>query len=172
MKPQPPDYKFCPFCGDELQTRQEEGYSRKFCPKDKWTYYPRVATSAGALILDRKKVLLVQRAREPYKGTWMLPSGFSDYAEHPRDTVIRELPEETGYTVKSIEFYDYGQSEDDEREPFHNYFVYKVEVGDKGSITDLEENSAVEWFEINELPPIGWKEHKRILGELREKLNR
>ncbi|MDQ3098976.1 MAG: NUDIX domain-containing protein [bacterium] len=165
-KPLPPDYQFCPMCGIKLEIKKEENLDRKFCPNDKWTYYPRVTTSAGALIVQDGNVLLVQRAREPYKGTWMIPSGFCNFAEHPRDAVIREVPEETGYKVLSAELFDYMQAVDDPREPFHNLFIYTCTVEKGGDITDVEENTAIDWFPLYSLPEIGWITNKKLFEKL------
>jgi len=104
-KIQPPNYQYCPFCGNSLEIKIEEEQERKFCSDCKWTYYPRVSTAAGAIIIQDGQVLLVQRAREPYLGTWMLPAGFVDYGEHPADTVVREIREETGLKATDTEFY-------------------------------------------------------------------
>lgn len=168
----PPNYQFCPFDGTGLATRQEENEDRRYCPQCKWTYYPRMATSTGALILKEGKVLLVQRARDPYKGTWMMPSGFINYGEHPEEAVRREVEEETGYTVDQVSFYELQQAIDDPREPGHFYFVYNVTLTQEPpvDIPDKEENTAIEWFDINDLPEIGWQRHQKILTALAEDL--
>ena len=49
-----------------------------------------------------RQVLLVKRKREPFLGTWMMPSGFIEYGEHPEETVRREVREETGLTAQSL----------------------------------------------------------------------
>lgn len=97
---QPPDFKFCPFCGRKLKIKIEEEKKRKFCSFCNWTYYPHVAVSAAAIIVRKNKVLMVKRAREPYKNTWMFPAGFIDFGEHPLETLKREVWEETGLKVK------------------------------------------------------------------------
>lgn len=48
-------------------------------------------------------VVLVRRAREPYKGKWALPGGFVRYGEKVEDAVVREALEETGLKVKLLE---------------------------------------------------------------------
>ena len=53
---------------------------------------------AGAIFSpDRKKVLLVQRRDVP---VWVLPGGGIDGGESSGDAIIREILEETGFTVK------------------------------------------------------------------------
>ena len=49
------------------------------------------------------KVLLVQRKNEPFKDHWALPGGFVDEGEDLESAAKRELLEETGVSVKSME---------------------------------------------------------------------
>lgn len=46
---------------------------------------------------DRTQVLLIQRRDVP---VWVLPGGGIDPGESPEDAVVREILEETGFTVK------------------------------------------------------------------------
>lgn len=170
LKIKPPEYKYCPFCGKPLQIRIEEGKERKYCPDDKWTYYPRVTQSAVAVIEKDEKVLLVKRLREPYKGTWMFPAGYVSFGEHPEECVVREVKEETGLDVERFELLAVEQSVDDYREPGHLIFFYKVETKE-GKITvenDAEENSDIDWFPISNPPEIGWINHKNMMEKLQK----
>ena len=54
--------------------------------------------------LDNKfKVLLIQRKKEPFKDMWALPGGFVDEGEDLETAAKRELVEETGVVVQSME---------------------------------------------------------------------
>lgn len=57
----------------------------------------------GAVIVNRGRVLLVQRGREPLKGKWSLPGGMLELGESLHEGVIREVKEETGLRVEPIE---------------------------------------------------------------------
>jgi 8-oxo-dGTP diphosphatase len=166
----PPDYKYCPFCGQNLVVRIEEGKRFKHCGKDNWTYYPAVSQASSAIILDDNKILLVQRNREPFKSKWMLPSGFLDYGEHPQENIVREVKEETGLSVKNAVLFDILQAADDPRAPGNMVFYYKILAKGKISNNDKNENLSVKWFDINNLPPIAWKDHKTILDRLKREV--
>jgi ADP-ribose pyrophosphatase YjhB (NUDIX family) len=166
---EPPKYKFCPFCGEKLQVRIEEEKERKFCPPCEWTYYPRVASAAGAVIMRKGKVLMVKRNREPFKGTWMFPAGFTDFGEHPLETVSREVLEETGLKVEKAELIDVFQAEDDPRNPGHFVFFYKVEASGGEIKTDEEENQEIAWVDLQNPPEIGFESHKQIMKMLQER---
>ena len=48
-------------------------------------------------------VLLVRSSRHSdFPGCWSLPGGGVDHGEHPLDTVVRELREETGLAVRVV----------------------------------------------------------------------
>lgn len=165
----PPEYSFCPFCGEKLHTKQEEGKDFKFCPFDKWTYYPHVAAASAAIVLKENKILLVKRNREPYKGKWMFPAGFVDFGEHPKETATREALEETGNIVINPRFIDVLQVGDDPRQPGHLVFFYRVDIQSEGEkIADHEENEEIGYFNIHDLPEIGWESHKQIARRLQE----
>ena len=69
----------------------------------KYTYdYPRPALTTDAVVFgydlkeDDLKVLLIQRANEPFQDKWALPGGFLDMNETVEECAKRELFEETG----------------------------------------------------------------------------
>jgi 8-oxo-dGTP diphosphatase len=51
---------------------------------------------ASIAVLKDRCVVLVKLARAPFAGLWSLPGGKTEVNEAPRDTVRRELKEETG----------------------------------------------------------------------------
>jgi 8-oxo-dGTP diphosphatase len=57
----------------------------------------------GAVVVDRERVLLVQRGHEPAKGKWSLPGGILELGESLVQGVVREVEEESGLAVEAIE---------------------------------------------------------------------
>lgn len=163
----PTTFNYCPFCAEKLGTRVEEDKTRQFCGRCNWTYYPRVAASVTAIIEDSGAVLLVKRLREPFKGTWMFPSGFVDFGEHPDDALEREVSEETGLRIRDSDLIGVYQSPDDYREPSHFVFFYRVKAGGGELRTDPHENEAIHWFSVGgEMPQVGWELHRRFMSQI------
>jgi 8-oxo-dGTP diphosphatase len=56
----------------------------------------------GGIVVDRGRVLLIRRGREPLKGEWSIPGGMVELGEDLRRSVRREVKEETGIRVKPL----------------------------------------------------------------------
>lgn len=50
----------------------------------------------GAVVIDRDRLLMVQRAHDPGAGEWSVPGGRVERGETLAAAVVRELAEETG----------------------------------------------------------------------------
>lgn len=163
LKINPPNYKYCPMCSVVLVEQNNVARFSKYCPNCNWTYYPHVACAAGAVIFNGNKVLLVKRKNDPYKNTWMFPAGFIDFGESPAEAVIREVREETGLIISELELIDVLQNPDDPRSAGHFGFFYKTNFFEGKLKKDLSEVSDIGWFELSNLPKIGWKSHRKIV---------
>jgi len=68
--------------------------------------YPRV--TAGGLIFNKEgEFLLVQSHK--WSNKWLLPSGKVKYGEKLKDTLRREMKEETNLEITDIKFYFFGE---------------------------------------------------------------
>ena len=56
----------------------------------------RIPNAASVALIDRDKVLLIQRARAPYFGMWTLPGGRLEPGEDAETGAVREIHEEVG----------------------------------------------------------------------------
>lgn len=107
------------------------------------------------------KVLLIQRAIDPYKGKWALPGGFMNIDESAEECARRELEEETGLKTASVEqFYTFTDVMRDPRERVitvaHYALVRLSEV--KGG----DDAAKAQWFVQSEIPSLAF-DHDRIL---------
>ena len=68
-----------------------------------WLTQPRFAVTAGAVVCDeRGRVLLLRHVLRKGSG-WGVPGGFMKPGEQPDEAVRRELREETGLELESVE---------------------------------------------------------------------
>lgn len=110
----------------------------------------------GAVVVDRERVLLVQRGHEPSKGKWSLPGGILELGESLAEGVAREVLEETGLiveTVELVELIDRVQREGGQagaRVQYHYViadYLCRVVGGALQAATDAD---AVRWVERSE----------------------
>lgn len=117
--------------------------------------------AAAVLVVEGSRVLLVQRANEPFRGLWTLSAGFVNGGEDPAEAAARECYEETGLTVHVTRVLDVIAGREHERGADF-IIVYAAEVMG-GEMSAADDADAVEWFERSQLPPLAFKATKRVL---------
>jgi ADP-ribose pyrophosphatase YjhB (NUDIX family) len=98
-----------------LSQRSIEGREREVCQQCGWIKYDQLKVTAGVLVERDKKVLLVKRAIQPWRGYWYLPAGFVENDESPREAAEREGFEETNLKISTKELIDVYYYNDDPR---------------------------------------------------------
>jgi ADP-ribose pyrophosphatase YjhB (NUDIX family) len=158
------EWRYCPRCATEL----DHSHARVDCPNCGFKAHSHSETTVGALLTDGEgRLLLVRRARHPYAGTWDVPGGFLEEAEHPLDGLRRELREETGLEIDPGRFVDalldrYGAGED-AATTLNLYWEASVAGGEAQAGDDAAE---LRWFPRDELPPdeeIGFPNVRELL---------
>jgi 8-oxo-dGTP diphosphatase len=141
---------YCFQCGSSLEIRFIDHREREVCPACGWVYYAQLKVGAAVLIEQDERLLLLRRNHEPWEGSWMVPAGYVEVDEDPKDAAIREVREETGLQVELGNLYDVHYFDDD---PRGNgvVFVYKTEKI-SGEITINAESSAAKFFHWYEIP--------------------
>jgi 8-oxo-dGTP diphosphatase len=118
---------FCPHCTHAL----EDGFAfdrlRPICPSCGFVHFQTPKVGVSVLVEREGEVLLVQRAIDPGKGDWSLPSGFVEWDETPEAAARRECAEETGLILADLELLDVRHYSDDFRGPGIN-LTYRARV--------------------------------------------
>lgn len=111
-------------------------------------------------------VLLIKRRWDPYEGCWALPGGHVDAGEDTEDTARRELAEETGLTVATLDYVDAYATVD--RDPRGRYvtFAYVSVTGGMPEPTAADDAAEAQWFPVHvvlrEGFPLGFDHHLLI----------
>src|SRR5580658_4345192 len=130
--------------------------------------YPRAALTVDCVVFGfdggELKILLIQRALEPFKGRWALPGGFVRVDETIDDAAHRELAEETGLKDVFLEqLYTFGAISRDPRErvvSVAHYALVKLSDHRAKAATDA---ANAEWFPISKAPKLAF-DHADILA--------
>ncbi len=95
-------FNLCPHCGSRNIETLNDGL-KWFCHNCGFDLYNNVASAVGLLIKDsQNRFLLEKRAKEPRKGYFALPGGFTDADESAEEAAERECIEETGVKPEHI----------------------------------------------------------------------
>jgi len=113
----------------------------------------------GAVIVDRGRVLLVERGTEPMKGRWTIPGGLVEVGEPLTEAVVRETREETGLHIEPIELVELLDRiyREENRVRYHYViadYLCRVTGGDLLAASDA---AAVRWVERAE-----WNSHSAL----------
>lgn len=140
-----------------------------------YTYqYPRAALTVDCVVFGFDggdlKVLLIQRALEPFKGRWALPGGFVRVDETLDNAARRELEEETG--LKNVfldQLYSFGKVDRDPRERVVSVAYYAlVKLSDHRAKAATDAANA-KWFPVSRVPKLAF-DHADILRAARDRL--
>ena len=145
--------QFCSACGRSLDAAPPTRCSG--CGAEHWL---NAKPCAAALVIDaERRVLLTQRAADPWRGLWCAPSGFCDGPEHPILAAEREVREEVGIEARVIGYLgtwidpyaDPGQPAD---EYVSVQYYVAVPAGAAEPRLDPSEVTEARWFPLDDPP--------------------
>ena len=155
--------RYCPYCGESLITKEDEGKERPFCKAECRYLYDNPIPAATAVVSDEAgRILLVLRNREPGKHQWALPGGFVETGESPADAAKRELEEETGLSASNPTLIDIIYQESDFYKTSLLIIGYSFEHI-SGNIHPADDADDAVFFEIEAIPPLAFESHRSII---------
>jgi len=96
--------KYCPRCGS---AHFPATGSRSFkCDDCSFNYFVNSSAAVAVLLFnDKGELLLTRRAIEPHFGKQDLPGGFIDPMETGEQAAVREIQEELGIEINSLQYF-------------------------------------------------------------------
>jgi len=140
-----------------------------------FTYqYPRPAISVDCVVFgwhaSQLSVLLIQRAKPPFRGCWALPGGFVEMHETLEQAARRELQEETGLTDLYLEqLYSFSAVDRDPRERVISVAYYGLVRQIKYQPEAADDAREAEWFPVSNRPELAF-DHSSIFEVAYERL--
>jgi 8-oxo-dGTP diphosphatase len=108
----------------------------------------------GAILLNRDRILMAQRGKEPLKGWWSLPGGALETGESLADGVRREVREETGLEIRPLgvlEIFERIMRDSNGETEYHYVLIDYVCRIVGGTLCAGDDVCRVEWVRRSEL---------------------
>lgn len=147
-------FKYCPACGSQKFAISSEKSRR--CEDCGFEFFLNPSAAVAAFIVnERNELLVVVRAKEPARGTFDLPGGFTDLGETVGEAVVREVMEETSLTVGKMDYlfsipntYVYSNF----AIPTMDLF-FRCTVDDCSTVTPADDVAEARWIPIEQINP-------------------
>lgn len=118
--------------------------------------------ACDGLLIENGKILLIKRARDPFKGMWAIPGGRIEDNETAEQCLVREMKEETGLDIEPIKMT--GLYSEPSRDPrliiAAAYLVKKL----GGEVMAGDDAGEAKWFDIDKTPTL-CADHEKILSD-------
>lgn len=154
-------HKFCGKCGTPTVQKKDE--RALLCPACNTILFPTISPAIIVAILSKNKILLARNVNFP-EAYYSLVAGYVDVGESIEETIVREVKEEVGLTIKNIRYYK------SQPWPFSGSMMI-------GFIAEADEDQAIKvdnieimeaaWFDRHNLP--NHPRERSIAGEMIEK---
>jgi len=144
----------CPYCGEELASKEEEGRERLYCNScERFIWRNPSPVSAVIVFNDGGEILLVERGIKPGRGKWSIPAGFLELEESASEAAVRELEEETGLIAEEGDL-EYVHNMNFERFPdqFLLANIFSLDLSDaEGSLVAGSDAEDARFWNLQEL---------------------
>ncbi|MDZ7758740.1 MAG: NUDIX hydrolase [Desulfovermiculus sp.] len=112
--------------------------------------------AVGGVLIQDKRILLVQRGQAPSKGLWTIPGGKVELGENLKQAVVREMLEETGLQVQVgnlVTHFEVIEPDEHGRILYH-YVIIDFQVQRiHGTLRPGDDVQEVAWFGLQDLTP-------------------
>lgn len=134
-----------------------------------YTYkFPRPGLTADCVVFGLSddgllEVLLIQRGRPPFEGSWAVPGGFVEEGEAPLQAAQRELEEETGLADLSMDqFHTFGKPGRDPRGWVVTVAYWTVVRTNQVQPRAGDDAAEARWFPLDSFPSLAF-DHDDVL---------
>jgi 8-oxo-dGTP diphosphatase len=137
--------------------------------KGRYVYeWPRPMVTVDAMVFTEAdsgyQIVLIQRGKEPFKGSWALPGGFVEMDEQLHTAAKRELKEETGIkNVNLKQLHTFGTPGRDPRGRQITVVYAGIISGDNQQIRGGDDADRAKWFNIEDLPSSLAFDHAEVI---------
>lgn len=152
---------YCPRCGQAVHFEFRYGQERPVCAACGWIHFADPKVAVAVLVEQEGKILLVQRANEPFRGLWTLPAGFVNAGEDPAAAAVRECLEETGLVVEITGLIEIVSGREHPRGS--DFVIFYTGQFADGQLRAADDAAAADWFERGKLPELAFKSTAHIL---------
>lgn len=161
-------FTYCPHCGSRLEKKEigDEGLI-PYCPCCEVPLWDMFTTSIIAAVVNEDDEIALLRQSYVSTTKHVLVAGIMKLGESAEETAIREIKEEIGLTVKTLEYI--GSFPYEKKEMLMLGYMAVVE---KDNFTLSKEVDSVEWVKLESAlellreGSIGWKLVKTVIEEV------
>lgn len=121
--------------------------------------------AVDGVLIRNKKVLLIKRLNEPFKGKWALPGGFVEYGERVEEAIIREFEEETGIRARVKKLL--GVYSDPDRDPRGHTISVVFLLEGEGEPNAGDDAVEAKFFDLEKLPSLAF-DHEKIIKDVKK----
>ncbi len=158
---------YCATCGKTLKTDTLDGKERQVCSQCREVFYENPLPAATVILPGRnREILLVKRAKEPFKDMWCFPIGFAEVGESIEDAALRELKEETGVDGKIIQLIDVSSHKN---HLYGDLLIVSFEAEKVGGKEEPgDDASDCRYFPVKSLPKLAFDSQARAIEKFVE----
>ena len=153
--------------GNDYNEKEKE-FLKEYAIKKEKNHWGEPSVTTDTVAYNGDKILLIRRGNYPYKNYWALPGGFFEKTDEDLNFgAQRELKEETGIDIDPKYFRQiktYGHNFDPRMKIVDVAFSVRVSKKDMDKVKGLDDACDARWFQIDELPKLGFH-HEQIIND-------